>query len=163
LDHHAESLNYLLAVLGGGAALIGIGIGYRIWGPDASTQAERDTFYIPVLYPLLAHKYYIDDFYMDGIIRPIRGPVARAVDWFNGHVIDFVVNGAGFLAMAVGKYVYAFDQRGIDGAINASGAVTGGFGGLLRKLQTGKVQEYAGFIVAATVLLVAGFIGFTQF
>ncbi len=163
LDHHAESLNYLLAVLGGGAALVGIGIGYRIWGPDAKTQAERDTFYIPVLYPLLSHKYYIDDFYMDGIVRPIRGPIARATDWVNGHVIDLFVNGAGFLAMAVGKYVYTFDQKGLDGAINASGAVTGGWGGLLRKLQTGKVQDYAGFIVAGAVLLVAGFIGFTQF
>ncbi|MCP5111770.1 MAG: isoleucine--tRNA ligase, partial [bacterium] len=36
------------------------------------------------LYPLLERKYYIDDFYMDGIVRPLRGPVARGVDWFNG-------------------------------------------------------------------------------
>ncbi len=163
LDHHAKSIDVFLAVAGTIAALAGIAIGYRIWGPDADTQKQRDRFRVPVLYPLLENKYYIDDFYMDGIVKPIRGPVANAVNWFNGYVIDFVVNGAGLLAKGVGKVVYAFDQKGIDGVINASGAVTGGSSGLLRKIQTGRVQQYAGFIVAATVLLIAGFIAFTRF
>ena len=162
LDHHAESLNYLLAVLGGGAALVGILVGYQIWSKDAATQVERDTFSIPVLYPLLSHKYYIDDFYMNGIVRPIRGPVAWAVDWFNGHVIDFFVNGAGFLARAAGKVVYAFDQQGIDGAINATGAATGISSGILRRIQTGRVQQYATLIVLGTVLLVGGLVLYQQ-
>jgi NADH-quinone oxidoreductase subunit L len=162
-DHHAESITLWLAVVGTVAAVAGILIGYRIWGPDAETQAARDTFNIPVLYPLLEHKYYIDDFYYSGIVKPIREPLARAVDWLNGHVIDFPVNAAGFLARGVGKWVYAFDQQGIDGAINASGAATGMWGGLLRKLQTGRVQQYAALLVGGTVVLVAGFIGFTQF
>ena len=115
-----------------------------------------------MLYPLLRHKYYIDDFYMGGIIRPVRGPLARAVDWFNGHVLDFVVNGAGFLAKGIGKVVYAFDQRGIDGAINASGAATSASGGLLRRIQSGRVQQYATLLIAGTVLLVGGFVLFQQ-
>ncbi len=97
---------------------------------------------------------------MDGIVRPTRGPVARAVDWFNGHVLDLVINGAGWLAAVFAKGVYWFDQRGIDGAINASASVTGAGGGILRLLQTGKVQQYAILIFAGTVLLVAGFIIF---
>jgi NADH-quinone oxidoreductase subunit L len=159
-DHHAESLNYGLAALGTLAAVAGIFIGYRLWFADKETQKARDTFRVPVLYPLLENKYYIDDFYMDGVIRPIRGPVARAIDWFNGHVIDFVVNGAGFLARGVGRWVYAFDQRGIDGAINASAGATGATGGFLRLFQTGRVQQYAVMIFAGTVFLVAGFIIF---
>ncbi len=163
LDHHASSIDVTLAIAGTIAALLGIAIGYRLWAADGPTQEARDTFRIPVLYPLLEHKYYIDDFYMDGIVKPIRGPIAGAVDWFNGHVIDFFVNGAGFLARGFGKWVYAFDQRGLDGAINASGAATGVSSGVLRRLQTGRVQQYAGFIVLGTVLLVAGFVGFTRF
>jgi NADH-quinone oxidoreductase subunit L len=163
MDHHAEAIDWGIVAVGSVAAVLGIGLGYMLWSKDADTQKARDSFRIPVLYPLLEHKYYIDDFYMNGIIRPTRGPVARAVDWFNGHVLDLVVNGAGYLAMGIGRYVYAFDQTGIDGAINASGAVTGGWGGLLRKMQTGRVQQYAGLVVLGTVVLVAGFIGFTQF
>jgi len=158
LDHHPESFDYLMLVAGLIAALLGIYLGWRIWGPDKATQQERDTFRVNGLYPVLENKYYIDDFYMDGVIRPIRGPVARAMNWFNGHVLDFVVNGAGLLAKAAGKAVYWFDQRGVDGAINASGAVTGAGGGVLRLLQTGKVQQYAILIFAATVILVGGLV-----
>jgi NADH-quinone oxidoreductase subunit L len=160
LDHHAESIDLVLAALGTLAAVGGIIVGLRLWGPDRKTQKERDRFEIPVLYPLLRHKYYIDDFYMDGIIRPIRGPVAGAVDWFNGHVLDFIVNGAGLLAKSVGRVVYFFDQKGIDGIINTTGAFTGATGGVLRFLQSGRVQQYAILIFAATVLLVAGFLIF---
>ena len=159
-DIHATEINFSMAALGLAAGLGGILLGYRLWSKDADTQEARDTFRIPVLYPLLEHKYYIDDLYMDGIIRPIRGPIARAVDWFNGHVIDLVVNGAGFLAMYVGKYVYKFDQSGLDGAILASAAATGGGGDVLRRLQSGRVQQYAVLIFAGTVVLVAGFIVF---
>jgi NADH:ubiquinone oxidoreductase subunit 5 (subunit L)/multisubunit Na+/H+ antiporter MnhA subunit len=160
LDHHATSIDILLAAVGTLAAVVGIAAGYRIWFPDKETQAARDTFSIPGLYPLLRHKYYIDDFYMDGIIRPIRGPVAAAIDWFNGHVIDFVVNGAGFAARGIGKAVYAFDQGGLDNVFNASAASAGASGGFLRVFQTGRVQQYAVMIFAGTVLLVAGFIIF---
>ena len=159
-DHHADSIEYALAGIGLVVALAGIYFGYRLWRQDAVTQEGRDTFRIPILYPLLERKYYIDDLYMDGIIRPIRGPVARGVDWFNGHVIDFVVNGAGFLARAAGRIVYVFDQRGIDSAINASGAAAGLTGSVLRLFQTGRVQQYAIMIFAGTVLLVVGLIIF---
>jgi NADH-quinone oxidoreductase subunit L len=159
-DHHAAGLNYLLAAIGTVVALAGIGAGYRLWRQDETTQEGRDWFRVPVLYPLLERKYYIDDFYMNGIIRPIRGPIARGVDWFNGHVIDFVVNGAGYASRFAARFVYAFDQRGIDGAINASGAAAGLAGGFLRLFQTGRVQQYAIMIFAGTVLLVAGLIIF---
>jgi len=160
VEHHAEAINFGLAGLGTLAAVAGVVIGYFLWFADKDTQKERDKFRIPVLYPLLEHKYYIDDFYMNGIVRPLRGPVARAVDWFNGHVIDLVINGAGFVATRVAKVVYWFDQRGVDGAINASAAAAGGSSGMLRRLQTGRVQQYVFLIVAGVVVLVAGFIVF---
>ncbi|MDQ3782721.1 MAG: NADH-quinone oxidoreductase subunit L [Actinomycetota bacterium] len=160
-DHHAESFDYLAMVLGLAAAVGGIALGYRLWFPDKATQAERDTFTIPGLYPLLSAKYHIDTFYMDGIIRPIRGPVAGAVNWVNGHVIDFVVNGAGLAAMALGRGVYVLDQQGVDGAINAAGAATGAGGGVLRRMQSGRIEQYATWLIGGTVALVAGFIIFS--
>jgi NADH-quinone oxidoreductase subunit L len=159
-DHHAESFDYVAMIAGLAMAGLGVLVGYFAFYPDAKTQEERDRVNIPVLYPLLRHKYYIDDFYMDGIVKPIRGPIARAIDWINGYVIDFVVNAAGFGARWLSKYVYMFDQRGIDGAINASAAGTGAFGGVLRVIQTGKVQQYAAMMLAGTLIIVAAFIIF---
>ncbi len=158
LDHHATSMDWLMVVAGSVAGLLGLFLGYRIWFADRDTQEARDTFRIPGLYPLLENKYYIDDLYMEGIVKPFRGPIARAADWFNGHVIDYVVNGAGFAAMAVGRFVNGFDQQAVDGAINASAAATSGFGGALRKLQTGRVQQYAAMLLGGTLVLVVGII-----
>jgi NADH-quinone oxidoreductase subunit L len=43
-DHHAESIDFLLAGSGLGAALLGIALGWMIWGKDRSTQEQRDRF-----------------------------------------------------------------------------------------------------------------------
>ena len=115
-----------------------------------------------MLYPLLEHKYYFDDFYMNGIVGPIKGPIARAVVWTNQVIIDGVVHAFAAAARFASTYVYGWaDQRGIDLAINAAAAGTGEAGGVVRKAQTGKVQQYAGALFAGAVLLVVGFLIFS--
>jgi NADH-quinone oxidoreductase subunit L len=161
-DHHAEAINFLLAGAGLAAAAAGIAIGTRLWRGDRDTQAARDTFRIPVLYPLLERKYYIDDFYLRGIVNPTKGPIARAIDWSNTYVLDGLVNGVGAGAGSMAKIVYGgIDQRGIDLAINAAAAATGEAGEQLRYTTTGRVQQYAWALFAGTILLVVGFLIFS--
>ncbi|MDX1690412.1 MAG: NADH-quinone oxidoreductase subunit L [Acidimicrobiia bacterium] len=160
-DHHAESIDFVLAGIGLAVALAGIGLGTRIWGPDRETQEARDTFRIAGLYPLLERKYYIDDLYLYGIVGPTKGPLARAADWSNTYIIDGVVNAFGAAARLLARVVYGgLDQRGIDLAINAVGAGTGEVGEGLRHAQTGKVQQYAAALFVGAVLLVVGFLIF---
>jgi len=160
-DHHATGINWALALTGTAAALGGIWAGTRLFLRDATTQQQRDRFRIPVLYPLLEHKYYFDDLYMNGIIRPIRGPIARFVVWTNQVLIDGVVHAFGAAARFASRFVYGWvDQRGIDLAINAVAAGAGEAGGVVRKAQTGKVQQYAGALFSGAVLLVVGFLIF---
>ena len=161
-DHHFESINFALAGIGLAVALAGVALGTRLWRGDAATQRERDRFRIPVLYPLLERKYYIDDFYMKGVIGPIKGPIARFIDWTNTTIIDAVVNGFGGVARLAARFVYGgLDQRGIDLAINAVAGGTGEAGEVLRHTTTGRVQQYAGALFAGAVLLVVGFLVFT--
>ncbi len=162
-EHHPEGANWFeateweVALPGLAAALLGIGIGWMLFSKDADTQAARDTFRIPVLYPLLENKYYIDDFYL-WLVGLIKGPIARGIDWINSYVIDAVVNAAGLSMAAIGKFVYGgLDQRGIDFAVNAMAGAAGGSGGLLRRLQTGRVQQYAAAFILGAVALVIGF------
>jgi NADH-quinone oxidoreductase subunit L len=158
-DHHAESIDFALAGIGLGVALAGIYLGWRIFGPDRSTQHDRDRFRIPALYPLLANKYYVDDLYMAGIVNPTTGPIARAVDWSNTYVFDAVVNAFGGVARVLSRLVYGgLDQRGIDLGVNALAGATGEAGGALRYTQSGKVQQYAWALFAGAVLLVIGFL-----
>jgi NADH-quinone oxidoreductase subunit L len=160
-DHHAEAINYLLAGIGLAVALAGIAAGTRLWRGDKDTQAARDTFRIPGLYPLLSNKYFIDDFYMRGIVNPLKGPLARATDWSNTYVLDGIVNGVGAGAGFMSKIVYnGLDQRGIDLAVNAAAAATGEAGEQLRYTTTGRVQQYAWAMFAGAILLVVGFLIF---
>ena len=46
------------------------------------------------------------------------------------------------------------DQRGIDGIFNGLSALTDSAGSSLRKIQTGRVQQYATSVVIAAVVLV---------
>ena len=161
-DHHPESIEYLLAVIGLTAVLAGILVGTRLWHRDADTQLARDRFRIPVLYPLLERKYYIDDLYLRGIVNPTKGPIARATDWSNTYVIDGLVNGAGAGARLLARFVYGgIDQRGIDLAINAAAAATEGAGEQLRYTTTGRVQQYAWALFTGAILLVVGYLIFS--
>ena len=46
----------------------------------------------------------------------------------------------------------------IDGAVDASGMVSEAAGGGLRKIETGKVQQYAAIMFAALAVLAGAFI-----
>ena len=160
-EHHPESFDWPVLAMGLTAGLLGIALGYLLFFKDRDTQKARDAFRIPVLYPLLEHKYYLDDLYMGGIVNPIKGPIARFVNWTNSYIFDGIVNGTGFLARALAGVVYGgFDQRGIDLALNGLAFTTDGAGGKTRLLQTGKVQQYAGATVIGAALLVIGFVIF---
>jgi len=105
-------------------------------------------------YTFLENKYYLDDLYTGVIAGSTKGPIARAANWFNQNILDGVINGIGFVARKIAGVVYVFgDQLIIDGAVNGSGQGSEGAGQLLRKIQTGKVQQYASILFAGAVVL----------
>ena len=161
-DHHSESIDFALAGIGLAVALAGIAAGTRLWKRDAATQQARDTFRIPVLYPLLANKYYIDDLYLKGVVGPIMGPIARFTNWTNTYVIDGAVNAFGAVSVFLSRIVYhGLDQRGIDLAFNAAASATGEAGDAVRYTTSGRIQQYAAGLFVGAVLLVVGFLIFT--
>jgi NADH-quinone oxidoreductase subunit L len=155
-DHHPEAIDWTLAVIGLAAAVAGIVLGWLIFGRDATTQTERDAFEVPVLYPLLREKYYMDHLAW-GMVGFTMGPGARAINWINTYVIDGIVNGVGALTMGMGRFVYGgIDQRGVDGFFHGLAMASDAAGSSLRRLQTGRVQQYAtGFVLGALVLVAA--------
>ncbi|MGA7096349.1 MAG: NADH-quinone oxidoreductase subunit L [Acidimicrobiia bacterium] len=157
-DHHAEAINWGLAAIGLIAAFGGLVAGWLIYSKDRKTQKERDSFEIPVLYPLLRRKYYMDDV-ADGLVAATMGPVARFVNWTNTYIIDAIVNGVAMLIKGLGSFIYGIvDQRGIDGFFNGLSAAADGAGAALRKLQTGRVQQYAASFVGGALVLIVLFV-----
>jgi NADH-quinone oxidoreductase subunit L len=154
-DHHAESIDIALAIIGSVAAILGVVVGWAIWGKDRDTQQARDRFEIPGLYPLLRRKYYLDDV-ADGVVGATMGPIAGFVNWTNTYIFDGIVNAVGGATKWLGGVVYnGLDQRGVDGVFNGLSAAADSAGSSLRKLQTGRVQQYAtGFVAGALILVV---------
>ena len=110
---------------------------------------------------VLKNKYYLDALWTDLIIGSIKGPIAKLAYWFNQNVLDAVINNAGRSAAATGRGVYRYIDQGIvDGIVNGAGISASTGGGVLRKLQNGKVQAYAATFLAATGLIAFGLVLF---
>ncbi len=107
----------------------------------------------------LVNKYYLDHLYNDVIVAGIKGPISKAAYWFNQKVIDEVVDTAGRTSVSTGKGIYKnIDQGLIEGAVNGSGFLTNRSGEGFRKVQTGKVQQYAALLFAGATVLAGIFI-----
>jgi NADH-quinone oxidoreductase subunit L len=148
------SFNSVMAVVSVTVAVIGIGIAAYLWfqrqelGPFRGLTQRNAAAHAG--YRFLENKYYLDDLYENVIVGGIRGPVAQASYWVNQHVIDGVVNAIGRGTATVARETYdVIDQKVVDGAVNGLAETTGETGGLLRYVQSGRVQRYALTLFAA--------------
>ncbi len=107
----------------------------------------------------LVNKYYLDHLYNDVIVAGVKGPISKAAYWFNQNVLDEVVDTAGRTSVKAGQAIYKhIDQGLIEGAVNGSGRLSNSGGDGFRKLQTGKVQQYAALLFAGATILAGIFI-----
>jgi NADH-quinone oxidoreductase subunit L len=153
---HAD-FNYGLAAISLTLALGGFALVYAwYWknlGPHGITARNQLAAWG---YRFLENKYYLDYLYENIIVAGISGPVARGINWFNQNVIDFIVNGVGRGATVVGRVTYErIDQGVIDNVVNGTGVASEEAGQELRRIQTGKVQQYGALLFGGAVVLAA--------
>jgi NADH-quinone oxidoreductase subunit L len=151
-----------IAVLSTAIAVVGIGSAYLFYfrnaGPHGLTERSKVA---RAGYTLLVNKYYFDRLYTDGVAGGFKGPIARATNWVNQKVIDGVVNGAGKGAAATGNALYKYvDQGVVDNIVDGSGQAAGEGGQILRRLTSGKVQQYGALLFGATALFAGALILF---
>ena len=126
--------------------------------PDGLTTWSRPAH---AFHTLLVNKYYLDHLYNNVIVAGVKGPIARAAYWFNQKAIDATVDAVGKGSVVTGKFVYTyFDQKVVDGVVNASGTFSNGAGEELRRIQTGKVQQYAALLFGAATVIAGVFLIF---
>jgi len=154
-----EAIHFVpwVAALSVGAALLGVLVGYSVY----REARERDpVLAMGPLTTLLVRKYFLDDIYLKGIVFPIRDKVSAFVYWTNQNVLDGAVDGAGWLAKAVSRAVDGFDGSVVDGAVNGVAQTAGFTGGILRYVQSGNVQRYAVLLFTGVVVLAVVFTRF---
>jgi NADH-quinone oxidoreductase subunit L len=147
---HIAEFDFVLAGITVALGLVAIAIGWRLY----ATYRERDPLRaLGPLYAFIERKYYLDDIYMRGIVRPIQYKLSAFANWTNQHVLDGIVNGAAWLTRKLGIATNAIDREVVDGAVNRVAIGTGWAGGLLRYVQSGNVQRYAVVLFAGVAIL----------
>jgi NADH-quinone oxidoreductase subunit L len=135
--------------------LVGAGAGFAVYGKGLP---RRDpTLNMGFATTLFANKFYLDELYLNGVVRPIRTSVSNAANWLNQNVFDAPPNLAGKLAVQAGRGAYAVDQSVVDGAVNGSGRTADYLGRGLRLLQNGNVQAYATAMFIGVIALAVVF------
>jgi NADH-quinone oxidoreductase subunit L len=116
-----------------------------------SVEAFSNVF-VGRLYDLIVNKYYIDEVYWALIVNPYLA-LTRASAWFDGHMIDGVVNFAARLTVLGSWLSGLFDNYIVDGLVNFAASFTQDVGGRLRRLQTGSINGYLYGILAAVMVI----------
>ncbi|MCL6580629.1 MAG: NADH-quinone oxidoreductase subunit L [Firmicutes bacterium] len=123
-----------------GAALLGILVGYLVYGTRL-VRRERVIRALRPIYLLLKNKYYVDELYSAALVRPaVR--LAELCGLFDNVVVDGAVNGVAWATREMAFSAGEFDNVVVDGAVNGVANGTVAAGRALRRAHTGNVRSY---------------------
>jgi NADH-quinone oxidoreductase subunit L len=132
-----------------------MGVAYAVYGRGLP---RRDpTLSMGPLTMLFQNKFYLDELYLNGVVRPTRVAISNAAYWLNQNVFDAPPNLGAKATIALGQGTYVVDQEVVDGAVNGSGRTADMLGKGLRLLQNGNVQAYATAMFIGVVALTVVF------
>ncbi|MDQ1428188.1 MAG: NADH-quinone oxidoreductase subunit [Acidimicrobiaceae bacterium] len=168
LAHATEAkFSWPTAIVSSVAVLVAIGIAWAYYEFHAFAffheLTERSAL-ARAGYEFVWNKYYLDRLWTDLVVGSIKTQVAAAAYWFNQNVLDGVVNGVAAGSVIVARFTYRYiDQDVVDGLVNGTASSAEGGGSILRKMQTGRVQQYAAaFFGVGVVVIGIGLLALTH-
>jgi len=148
--HHQHSLAMILSVGVSGLGILFAFVMY-FWKRVSADSFEQA---LKPVHTFLYRKWYFDELYDATAVAGTLG-IARLLAWFDGAVIDGIVNGAAWVTKMVAVMSSKFDSLVVDGAVNFTAFFAGMLGQTVQKVQTGKVQTYMIFAIIGLMLLLA--------
>jgi len=144
-------------------SLGGLFLGWLTYHNVKVGQADPLQHGLGALYPVLKNKYYIDEIYHFLFIRPAYWiSEVFTAQWVDRKLLDGILHGIGTSALWLGRKLrYAFDLPVINGAGDGMSAGVRGFGGALKIIQSGRVQQY--MVTAMVALLLVGIVFYFLF
>ncbi|MBI2214288.1 MAG: NADH-quinone oxidoreductase subunit L [Acidobacteria bacterium] len=160
--HEAElTMEVILIAASVAVAVIGIVIAYFFYKADPSwSKPKQLAAGAPKLYDVLLNKYYVDEIYGATVIR---GTIVLSLilKWIDTNIVDGAVNGVRHVTVLIfGHGSNLVDKYVVDGAVNGVASGAKGSSTLLRRMQTGVVQNYALVMGAGVVLLAVVYLAF---
>ena len=150
-SHHAHDLAMGLSIT---VAVIGISLSVLVYLKKiipAETLAKKMGF----LYDWSLNKFYFDENYHRFLYKPFLN-LSSKVAWIDWELYDrYFINGFGLVTEWFSRVTGKFDYDGIDqGLVDGIGRMAGVTGHSLRKIQTGRLQNYLLFVVAGVIVMI---------
>jgi NADH-quinone oxidoreductase subunit L len=150
----APAFNLPVAAISTLIAVGGIAAGWRFYAGAFATASDGDPLEqrAPGLFALLREQYRLDALYQASFGRLVA-LLALTWAWIDRSVLDGIVNGIGRLTLFLGRLNFIIDDTLLNDGPDriAQGTVASGKG--IRRLQTGKAQDYLGYIFGGAVVL----------
>jgi len=133
---------------------IGIGLGWMLYGSKSPAADQPDVIEraAPPLWAALRDRLYIDEFYGVTVIA-FYSWWARVADWLDRRVWGGIVSLVAFVFGLWATLNRFLDTNVVDGAFDKSCEEISTSGGLLARIQSGRVQTYLRLLALAVVVL----------
>jgi NADH-quinone oxidoreductase subunit L len=154
----SHSTEFLFQAIGVSAGAIGWLFARTLYKDGKSQVPARLLERWKGTWNVVYNKYYVDELYQATVLRGSVA-LARVLSWFDGHIIDAIVNLAGAITRVFANIDGVIDRYIVDGAVNFVAGSTLSAGRALRKVQTGRIQTYLyGALVGAIAIVLLNFI-----
>ncbi|MBI4831595.1 MAG: NADH-quinone oxidoreductase subunit L, partial [Candidatus Lindowbacteria bacterium] len=140
-EAHSRSLEITMMIVSVAIAGFGIGLGRYMYIKNTNIPLLIQ-FKLPGLHKALLNKWYVDEIYNFAIVGGTK-QFANVLCWFDAHIIDGIVNGAATAARGLSSASILFDGAIVDGLVNLTAKIVETASGILKRFQTGYVQNYA--------------------
>ncbi len=165
LDGHAagfalrEFIEPGLAMLMGASSVVvvfGMILAWRLYGDRSPKPTEPDALerLIPVPWGWLRDRFYVDELYHATVIAFYRW-CAWITDWFDHRVWGGAVTGVAWTFGRCAQLNRFLDTNVVDGSFDKGCDELAVSGGLLARVQTGRVQTYLRILALAVIVLAA--------
>jgi NADH-quinone oxidoreductase subunit L len=151
--HAAHSTEILLTLVSVALAGVGIYLAYHFF-LKRKEQADQLRQRFSGLYQVIQDKYYVDEAYDFLFVNRAKG-LGRFLSAFDNNVVDGAVNGSATITQISAWLSGQADIHIVDRIVNLVAEIFEFFSTALRKIQTGLVQRYALFFVIGIILVIS--------
>jgi len=152
---HAPPFNIVPVATSFLVALLGLWFGWMMYWRKPLKAGQKDPMesLLGTMYPILKNRYYLDDLYEKAFVKPSQWLGVQVIAFLDKGIIDSFLHVIGRIFTWLGDLVKVLNLWLIDGVGDGIPIAIFNFGGWLRRMQTGRVQQYMLLVLVAAVLI----------
>ena len=152
---HAPPFNIVPVATSFIVALLGLWLGWLTYWRKPLKAGQKDPLEdaLGPLHPILKNRYYLDDVYEQIFVKPSQWLGVQVIAFLDRGIIDALLHVIARIFTWLGDLIKVLNLWLIDGVGDGIPIAIFNFGGWLRRMQSGRVQQYMLLVLVAAVLI----------